>query len=78
MVGRLNILGSMTTEWIADVLQPESGALAGLGRQYRVKGAAKALLGDRLYEKVWSLLNRRELDAVDEEAMSNEDSAHHQ
>jgi len=78
MVGRLNILGSMTTEWIADVLQPESGALAGLGRQYRVKGAAKALLGDRLYEKVWSLLNRREPDAVDEEAMSNEDSAHHQ
>lgn len=78
MVGRLNILGSMSTEWIADVLQPQSRTLAGLGRQYKVKEAAKSLLGDRLYEKAWSVLNRREPDAVDEGAISNEDSAHHQ
>jgi peptidoglycan/xylan/chitin deacetylase (PgdA/CDA1 family) len=63
MVGRLNILGSMTTEWIADLFAPESRMLAGLGRQYKVKTAAKALLGDRLYEKAWSMLNRRESDA---------------
>ena len=78
MVGRLNILGSMTTEWIADVLQPESRTLAGLGRQYKVKAAAKTLMGDRLYEKAWSVLNRREPEAADEGAASNEDSAHHQ
>jgi len=78
MIGRLNILGSMTTEWIADVLQPESRTLAGLGRQYKVKATVKTLMGDRLYEKAWSVLNRREQDAVDEEATSDEDSAHHQ
>ena len=67
MIGRLNILGDMKPEWIAEVLRMDSPTLAGLGRQYKVKEAAKALLGDRLYEKAWSLLNRRESDAGDDE-----------
>ncbi len=78
IVGRLNIRGDMKIEWIADVLRPDSRALAGLGRQHKVKEAAKALLGDSLYEKAWSLLNRKEPDTGDGEAITNEDSAHHQ
>ena len=68
MVGRLNIRGNMTPEWIAELLRPESGTLAGLGRQYKVKQAAKALLGDRLYEATWALLNRKEPEQNDAEA----------
>lgn len=78
IVGRLNILRHMKPVWIADVLRPGSPTLASLGRQYRVKEAAKALLGDHLYEKAWSLLNRKEPDAGDDEAIANENSAHHQ
>jgi peptidoglycan/xylan/chitin deacetylase (PgdA/CDA1 family) len=59
-VGRLNVLGSMGPEWIAKLLEPERGVLAGLGRQYRVKAAAKAVLGDGLYKRLWALANRQE------------------
>ena len=59
-IGRLNIRGDMQPEWIAKLLQPESGVLAGLERQHRMKEAAKSLLGDRLYEKLWALANRAE------------------
>jgi hypothetical protein len=64
-VGRLNIRGGMSTEWLTNVLQPGNGMLASLERQYKVKEAAKALLGDRLYEKAWAFLNRKEPDFDD-------------
>lgn len=59
-VGRLNIRGGMKVDWIAGALQPGSPALSNLRTQYKVKEAAKSLLGDRLYEKAWALLNRKE------------------
>jgi peptidoglycan/xylan/chitin deacetylase (PgdA/CDA1 family) len=62
IVGRLNIRGDMSLEWITKLLQPASNLLDGLERQYQIKAAAKSLLGDRLYEKVWALLNRKESD----------------
>jgi peptidoglycan/xylan/chitin deacetylase (PgdA/CDA1 family) len=62
-VGRLNVRGDMTLEWIEGLLKPGSTVLSGLERQYKVKAAAKAMLGDRMYEKVWALLNRKEQDA---------------
>jgi len=62
-VGRLNIRGDMQPEWIANLVQPDRSALSRVGRQYRVKAAAKGLLGDRLYEKLWALLNRKEPDS---------------
>ncbi len=61
-VGRLNIRGDMQLEWISNLFQPGSTALAALGRQYRMKATAKALLGDGLYERLWALLNRKEPD----------------
>ena len=73
MIGRLNVRGDMKLEWLAGLLSQKSDALASLERQYQMKVAAKALLGDRLYEKVWAALNRKT-----EEASANEDSAHYQ
>lgn len=77
LVGRVNIRGDVTTAWITDVLRPGSRTLAGLTRQYKVKEAGKTLLGDRLYERLWGLLNRKEADSEAEEAAANENSAHY-
>lgn len=68
MVGRLNVRGDMTPEWLSNVLDPKSGTLAALGRQYKWKEVAKTTLGDRLYEKVWALLNGKEPDVEGGEA----------
>jgi hypothetical protein len=65
MVGRLNVRGDMTLEWIRNVLQPGSRTLSSLGRQYRIKAAGKRLLGDRLYEQLWAVLNRKEIKSGD-------------
>jgi len=59
-VGRLNILGNMQPEWIATLFEPGSRVLSELGRRYRMKAAAKKLLGDRLYARLWAMVNRRE------------------
>ncbi|WP_353063651.1 polysaccharide deacetylase family protein [Tunturibacter psychrotolerans] len=76
-VGRLNVRGDMTIEWISKLLQPESGILSGLQRQHQIKATAKTLLGDRLYEKLWALLNRHEPATDAGEAAAYEDPAHH-
>jgi len=77
-VGRLNIRGDMSLEWITKLLRPGSNLLSGLERQYQIKAAAKSLLGDSLYEKIWALLNRKESETDMREAPASEDSAHHQ
>ncbi|MBB5316887.1 polysaccharide deacetylase family protein [Tunturibacter empetritectus] len=77
-VGRLNIRGDMTLEWIAKLFQPESGVLSSLQRQHQIKSTVKTLLGDKLYEKLWALLNRQEPDTDAGEAAANEDTAHYQ
>jgi hypothetical protein len=59
-VGRLNIRGDMQPAWIEKLFQPDGKLLGDLERQYRRKEAAKRLLGDRLYEKLWALVNRKE------------------
>jgi peptidoglycan/xylan/chitin deacetylase (PgdA/CDA1 family) len=61
-IGRLNILGDMSPEWISSLFRPDGRVLSGLGRQYRMKATAKMLLGDLLYEKLWALVNRKEPD----------------
>jgi Polysaccharide deacetylase len=59
-VGRLNVRGDVTLPWLTSVLQPESTLLAKLERQDRIKTIVKSLLGDRLYARIWALLNRQE------------------
>ncbi len=62
-VGRLNILGSMQPEWIARLFETDGRVLSELGRRYRMKEAAKKLLGDRLYARLWAMVNRGEPEA---------------
>jgi peptidoglycan/xylan/chitin deacetylase (PgdA/CDA1 family) len=64
MVGRLNVRGDMPVAQIERLLRDQSGALANLERSYQMKAAAKRLLGDKLYEKVWGVLNRKEDEAA--------------
>jgi Polysaccharide deacetylase len=64
-VGRLNVRRDVSLEWIRNVLQPGSGELSNLERQYRIKALAKTVVGDRLYEKLWALLNRKEPEGGD-------------
>jgi hypothetical protein len=61
-VGRLNILGSMQPDWIEKLFDPDSPVLANLGKQYHRKDTVKKLLGDKLYAKLWAVLNRKEQD----------------
>jgi len=60
LVGRLNIRDDVR---LRKLLGPGNRTLARLERQYRIKAAAKTFMGDRLYEKFWALLNKREPDS---------------
>jgi peptidoglycan/xylan/chitin deacetylase (PgdA/CDA1 family) len=64
-VGRLNVRGGMSVEWIRNLLQPGSRVLSNLERQYRIKAIAKTVVGDRMYEKLWAIVNRKEPDVDD-------------
>jgi peptidoglycan/xylan/chitin deacetylase (PgdA/CDA1 family) len=77
IVGRVNVNSRMTLESIARLLEPESLELSKLQRQYCVKTAAKAILGDGLYEKLWTVVTRREPDVATETTASHEYSADH-
>jgi hypothetical protein len=58
--GRLNIRSGISLSALEDLLQPGSGALVRLQRQERLKGAARSVLGDSLYARLWAMLNRQE------------------
>lgn len=62
-IGRLNIRGDMSLEWLSKLFQPGCSVLSGLERQYQRKEVVKSLLGDRLYAKLWAVLNRQEPEA---------------
>jgi len=66
-VGRLNVLGSMQSEWIARLFELKSRVLSDLGRKHRMKEAAKTLLGDRLYGRLWAQVNRQEPELAGDE-----------
>jgi peptidoglycan/xylan/chitin deacetylase (PgdA/CDA1 family) len=59
-VGRLNLRSGVRTEWLERLLQPESKLLATLERRERMKNAARVLLGDHVYAKLWAILNHEE------------------
>jgi peptidoglycan/xylan/chitin deacetylase (PgdA/CDA1 family) len=61
-VGRLNILGDMQTEWIARLFAPDGKLLKELARSNRRKDAVKKLLGDKMYFRLWAMVNRQEQD----------------
>ena len=59
-VGRLNIRSGAQTEWLERLLEPRSTLLARLERQERIKHVSRVLLGDRIYAKLWSILNHED------------------
>jgi peptidoglycan/xylan/chitin deacetylase (PgdA/CDA1 family) len=67
-VGRLNIRGDAQVEWMARLLDPASGVLQGLQRKDRMKAAARRLLGDTLYARLWAMANRHERGGDGDEA----------
>ncbi len=63
VVGRLNIRGDCSLTWVESLLTPGSRVLANLQRQERLKSAARAALGDRIYAKIWAILNGQEAES---------------
>jgi len=68
LIGRLNIRNGQGVDWLARVLDPSSGALEKLTRQDRWKTALKRSVGDRVYAKLWAVLNRQETDSEPNES----------
>ena len=66
-VGRLNLRGDTAVAWLGDLLNPSTGILLRLERANHVKVAARRVLGDTLYQRLWSLINREEASAPDQE-----------
>ena len=78
LIGRLNIRSDMSLHWISSLFDNDSKTLSALARKYRWKAAAQSVMGDRLYQSLWAILNRKEPDSDPEEALASEDSTHHQ
>lgn len=60
LVGRVNLRSDVTTEWLAKLYASGSDTRRKLEVTYRIKEAAQRTLGDRLYMKLWALLNKPE------------------
>jgi hypothetical protein len=69
-IGRVNIHGGMTPSSLAQLLVPGSPSLRRLGQVSRAKAAAQSLLGDRLYARLWSIVNHEEADSTSTAASS--------
>ncbi len=63
--GRLNIRGGTPMGSLETLLKPATGVLAKQQRMDTLKTGAKTLLGDRLYARLWSLVNHEEPNAAD-------------
>jgi peptidoglycan/xylan/chitin deacetylase (PgdA/CDA1 family) len=74
-IGRVNVSSNRSDKWIRALLQPQSGELSKLQRQYGMKKAAKIILGDRVYEKLWTSVNRQGRETQIEPAIAHEDPA---
>lgn len=61
--GRVNLRSDATTAWLQELLRPGSNILERMERRYWLKNAAQRALGDRLYGKIWAILNRANPDA---------------
>lgn len=59
-VGRLNIRNSTSTQWLQQLLSGDGVLLRQLERKQQLKSGVQKLLGDRLYAKIWSIVNRED------------------
>ena len=68
LAGRLNLRSNTSLADLAHLLDPGSGALRRLERHDRWKSVIKRTLGDRLYARLWAVLNRQEPEQAPEQA----------
>ena len=69
-LGRLNLRADATVPWLTNLLDPATGTLRRIERTDRLKTTAKHLLGDTLYRRLWSLVNREESEPADHEGLA--------
>jgi len=63
LLGRINLRADTTADWLEALLRPGSNVLQRMERAHHLKEAAQRALGDRLYGKLWAILNRAGSDA---------------
>ena len=63
LIGRFNLHGGVSDEFLARLLELQSGVLRRAGRVARLKAAAQRVLGDRTYAQLWAAVNRQETEA---------------
>ena len=59
-VGRLNVRGGAELEWFRRMLAVDEQPLPALERNAQRKALVRRALGDRLYAKLWGVLNRQQ------------------
>ena len=69
-LGRLNLRADATVPWLTSLLDPTTGTLHRIERTDRLKTTAKHLLGDTVYRRLWSLVNREESDPSDPDGLA--------
>ena len=74
-IGRFNILAAATDTFLLQLLNPQTGVLRRATRTSRLKAAAQRTLGDRLYARLWSAINRQETGTPESEAGTPESPA---
>ena len=78
LIGRLNIRSDMSRDWISSVFHQDGRTLSSLATRYRWKTAAQSMMGDRLYQRLWALLNRQASNSEEGGEAANEHPAHYQ
>ncbi len=59
-IGRFNIHASASDNFLEHLLDPSTGLLQAIRRKHRWKQKLQRLLGDRMYGRLWAMLNRQE------------------
>ena len=77
-IGRVNVSSDRSISWIRALLQPQSGELSKLQRQYTMKKSARAFMGDWAYEKLWAAVTRHPTETQVRAPIAHEDSAGNQ
>ncbi len=65
VIGRLNLRGDVTIEFLHHLFEGDRRLLHRLQRSAQAKEIAKNLLGDRLYARLWGILNHEDRDSAE-------------
>jgi peptidoglycan/xylan/chitin deacetylase (PgdA/CDA1 family) len=63
LVGRVNVRSDWSSSYLGELLKEDQRALNRLRRQSVLKDAAKNILGDRLYSRLWTAVNGKQVEA---------------